>query len=70
MTNREIPFDKFFMRGAGDSRMDAIVKYELFMTNIAPHYNVRGAFDDRPQVLRMWDTIGLPTFDVGEGREF
>lgn len=65
-----VPFDEFIMRPAGDNRMDAIVKYELFMQHVAPKYNVLGVFDDRPQVLRMWQTIGVNTFDVGAGLEF
>lgn len=65
-----IPFDEFFMRPYQDTRMDAIVKYELFTKKIAPHYNVLGAFDDRPQVFRMWETIGLPVFAVGPREEF
>lgn len=63
-------FDAFFMRPKGDTRMDAIIKYELFKEHIEPNYNVLGAFDDRPQVIRMWRTIGVPVFDVGNGVEF
>lgn len=65
-----IPFDEFFMRPHGDKQMDAIVKYNLFNNMIGPRYNVLGAFDDRPQVLRMWETIGLPVFAVGPRTEF
>jgi Predicted kinase len=65
-----IQFSQFFMRAEGDKRMDAIVKYELFKEHIEPDYQVMGAFDDRPQVLRMWETIGVPVFNVGEGVEF
>lgn len=65
-----VPFDDFIMRPAGDKRMDAIVKYELFKKYVEPYYNVLGVFDDRPQVLRMWQTIGVNTFDVGAGLEF
>jgi hypothetical protein len=65
-----IPFDDFHMRPVGDTRMDAIVKYELFQERIAPYYNVLGAFDDRPQVIRMWERIGVPVFNVGNNEEF
>lgn len=68
--DKGLTFDKFFFRPEGDKRMDAIVKYELFKEHIEPHYNVLGAFDDRPQVIRMWRTIGVPVFDVGNGVEF
>jgi Predicted kinase len=63
-------FDDFFMRPVGDTRMDAIVKYELFKEYVEPKYSVLGAFDDRPQVIRMWETIGVPVFNVGTGEEF
>ena len=68
--NNDIFFHKFFMRPEGDKRMDAIVKYELFKEHIEPYYNVLGAFDDRPQVIRMWETIGVPVFMVGPRTEF
>lgn len=68
--NNGIPFDQFFFRADNDSRNDAIVKYEIFKREIEPYYNVVGAFDDRPRVLRMWRRIGIPTLQVGDGREF
>lgn len=66
----DIPFDKFYFRPDGDKRVDAIIKYELFKKHIEPNFNVLGVFDDRPQVLRMWRSIGVPVFDVGSGLEF
>lgn len=66
----DLDFDEFFMRPTGDTRMDAIIKYELFKEHIEPNYNVIGAFDDRPQVVRMWQTIGVPVLNVGTGEEF
>lgn len=63
-------FDAFFMRPKGDRRMDALVKYDLFKDQVEPNYSVLGAFDDRPQVIRMWETIGVPVFNVGTGEEF
>lgn len=67
---QNVPFDEFHFRPKNDTRMDAIIKYELFREHIAPRFNVLGAFDDRPQVIRMWRTIGVPVFDVGNGLEF
>lgn len=63
-------FDEFHFRPEGDVRMDAIVKYDLFREAIADRYNVLGAIDDRPQVIRMWETIGVPVLKVGPGLEF
>lgn len=48
------------MREMGDSRKDWIVKYELYMANVHDKYNVSAVFDDRAQVLRLWDLIDLP----------
>jgi predicted kinase len=48
-----------YMRAAGDSRKDYVVKEKLYRTHIEGRYNVRAIFDDRPQVLRMWERIGL-----------
>jgi hypothetical protein len=69
-THLSVAPEAFFMRPEGDKRVDAIVKYEIFKRDIEPHYNIYGAFDDRPQVLRMWRAIGVPVFDVGKGVEF
>jgi predicted kinase len=68
--NQGLKFDEFLMRPKGDTRMDAIIKYELFKEWIEPNYDVLGAFDDRPQVIRMWKSIGVPVLNVGDGREF
>lgn len=69
-TKNGIPFHEFLMRPKGDGRMDAIVKNELFESYVARRYNVLGAFDDRPQVIRMWETKGVNVLNVGDGREF
>lgn len=61
-TNSEL-----LMRASGDTRADYIVKHEIFRRDITPFYNVRGAFDDRDQVVEMWRRIGLTCFQVAEG---
>lgn len=67
-----VPYDFLFMRESGDDRQDWKVKYELFDKFVRPEYTVGGVFDDRIQVLRMWEEIGLKTFRVGglEGGNF
>lgn len=67
--NRAYPY-RLLMRGANDKRPDDIVKYELFDKHVRGGYNVLGVFDDRPQVIRMWEKIGLKVFNVGTGEEF
>lgn len=57
------------MRRAGDSRDDAIVKkeiYEKYLSNL----NITTAIDDRPKIVRLWEELGVPVIDVGEGVEF
>lgn len=55
----------FFMRQAGDMRKDSIIKSEIFWENVAPNYDVKMVIDDRPQVTRMWRSIGLNVLQVG-----
>lgn len=66
LKNNWIHYDHLYMREDGDDRPDAIVKYEILRYQIAPLYDVIGAFDDRPSVLRMWQKVGIPTFAVGD----
>lgn len=60
------------MRVAGDMRKDYVVKRELYEQHILGKYNVIAIFDDRPQVIRMWQELGLGDriFNVGTGEEF
>lgn len=62
--------DLFLMRPEGDTRNDALVKYELFDEFIRNDFDVVAVLDDRPRVLRMWRAINIPTLQVGNGTEF
>lgn len=57
---------ELYMRKAGDSRKDSIIKEEIFWRDIAPNYNVRMVIDDRMQVVRMWNSMGLKTICVAD----
>lgn len=57
-----IVFDELYMRAEGDMRKDAIVKRELFDKHIRDKYNIVAVFDDRPQMIRLWNLMGLKTF--------
>jgi hypothetical protein len=59
--------DKLFMRPDNDTREDYIVKKELYLTHVEPHYNVVAVFDDRKQVVDMWRSLGLTCYQVAEG---
>jgi len=61
-----IPFDRLFMRTAGDMRKDNIVKEEIFFNEIADKYNVKMVVDDRMQVCRQWMLMGIPLTCVGD----
>lgn len=60
---------ELYMRRTGDDRNDALVKNELFWTNLADRYNVLGWFDDRRQVIDMVRSIGIRCYDVA-GNDF
>jgi predicted kinase len=63
--------DDFFIRGTRDGRKDAIVKREILFRDVAPKYQVVGAIDDRPCVVRLWLSLGIKTLACGfQHREF
>lgn len=55
-----------FMRAADDKRKDSVVKREL-LDEIGALYAVRGAIDDRQQVVDMWRAAGLTCLQVAKG---
>lgn len=55
----EIPFDDMFMRPWGDYRADYEVKKDL-LALIRDRYNPVFAFDDNPNIIRLWDEEGIP----------
>lgn len=67
LCDNNIPFDGLFMREAGDSRKDSIVKMEIFEREFKGKYNVRFVLDDRNQVVAMWRSLGLTCLQVADG---
>lgn len=67
---RPLPYSALFMRKAGDSRQDDIVKQEIYDRHFKDKYPVHLVIDDRPSVIRMWRSNGLDVLDVGKGEEF
>ncbi len=55
-----------YMRAAGDTRRDSIVKREL-LDRIGQVYDVQAAIDDRQQVVNMWRAAGLLCLQVAPG---
>jgi predicted kinase len=63
-----ITFDLLELRKTDDSRMDSIVKKELFEAHIANKYYVEFVLDDRNQVVDLWrNELGLTCFQVNYG---
>jgi predicted kinase len=68
LAQHNITFDVLELRKTDDSRMDAIVKKELFETHIANKYYVEFVLDDRNQVVDLWrNELGLTCFQVNYG---
>tara|TARA_Y100000593_G_C4309588_1_gene337665 strand:+ start:948 stop:1436 length:489 start_codon:yes stop_codon:yes gene_type:complete len=55
------------MRPEGDYRADHIVKEEIYLNRIKPHYNVFMVLDDRQKVVDMWRKHGLICHQVADG---
>ncbi len=62
-----VPYEGLFLRPEGDGRKDAVVKREIFESQIRHRWRIVGVFDDRQQVVRMWRALGLTVFQVAEG---
>lgn len=62
-----IKYVSLLMRETGDNRKDAIIKREIYETNIKPYYNVSFVLDDRNQVVDMWRSLGLTCLQVADG---
>jgi predicted kinase len=63
-----IPFQQLWMRKTKDFRKDAVVKKEIFDTEINDKYYVEFVLDDRDQVVKMWrKELNLNCFQVNYG---
>lgn len=70
LKNQGFEVNGLYMRRNRDFRPDNVIKYEI-IKQFEGQVNILGVFDDRPQVVRMWQSIGLQTFNVGQlGKEF
>lgn len=62
-----INYERLFMRPSGDKRPDDIVKWEMYQTNVEPHYHIDFVLDDRNRVVKMWRANGLKCLQVADG---
>ncbi len=67
LNDNGIKFDDLYMRFTNDSRIDSIVKQEIYEMCIKDKYNVLFVLDDRDQVVNMWREQGLKCLQVAEG---
>jgi uncharacterized HAD superfamily protein len=65
----DVPYEALYMRKAGDYRTDDVVKQEILDRHFDKQ-NIELVIEDRPRVIRMWESNGLKVLDVGTGEEF
>lgn len=61
-----VEYDALYMRPEGSGDKDTVVKLSIFNEHIRENYHVRGVFDDRLMVAKLWHELGLPLFRVGD----
>lgn len=68
LAKQGIIYHSLYMRPTDDTRMDALVKREIYEWHLANKYYIEFVLDDRNQVVDMWRReIGLPVFQVNYG---
>lgn len=66
-TDNGIFYDAFYMRPAGDSRPDTVIKQEMYDKHIRGKYNVLVHLDDRNSVVRAIRKLGVKVLQVAPG---
>ena len=67
LRKHNVPFDKLFMRPAGDFRKDSLIKAEIYEKELKGKYNIIMIYDDRDQVVETWRSLGLKCAQVEYG---
>lgn len=62
-----VPYHQLFMRPAGNTEKDSVIKRRIFEEHIREKYHVYAVLDDRDQVVEMWRSLGLTCLQVGYG---
>lgn len=65
--NEYYNYKKLYMRPAGDTRPDYVIKKELLDQMREDGYDPKICFDDRPSVVREWPKWGVFCFCVNQG---
>ena len=63
LSMHSIPSDRIVMRITGDHRPDHEVKADM-LAQLDGVYQIVKAFDDRPSVVKLWESRGIPTITV------
>lgn len=59
LANMPCPFDgPFHARENGDRHSDVVLKKQLYHY-LDRNYDIRGAIDDRPEIVQLWRSLGL-----------
>lgn len=56
----DVPSDALYMRADNDYRADYLVKRDIY-ARLAASFTVVRAVDDNPQVVRLWQELGIAT---------
>jgi adenylate cyclase class IV len=67
LKTHNIQYEQLFLREAGDSRKDFVVKKEIFDTHIKEKYEVEFTLDDRDQSVAFWRSLGFTCLQVAPG---
>lgn len=49
------------IRAKDDVRKDTVIKEEIFWEHISDNYNVKAVVDDRPCMIRLWNSLKIPS---------
>jgi trehalose-6-phosphatase len=60
-------YDEIYIRPEGNNQKDSIIKHNIYVNHILPHYDVEFVLDDRDQVVNLWRSIGLTCLQVDYG---
>ena len=54
-----------YMRPEGDYTPDVEIKQMIYNNFIEPHYEIVAAFDDKKEIIDLWRSLDITTYDVG-----
>jgi len=61
-----VPIAGLYMRGDDDFRSNAAIKREIH-SRLTPTYDIRAAIDDDPEIVGLWQEVGIPIAMVLDG---